>query len=82
MTAAKVAITMPAEVLEAAKREVGAGHAASLSALVSEAVDEKLRRSALAELLDALDAEHGPPDKTARAWAKKVLTRSSSTRAR
>jgi hypothetical protein len=77
MTAAKVAITIPAEVLEAAKREVEAGHATSLSALVSEAVDEKLRRNELAELLDALDAKHGRPGKAARAWAKKILARSS-----
>jgi hypothetical protein len=77
MTAAKVAITIPADVLEAAKKEVEAGHAASLSALVSEAVDEKLRRNELAELLDALDAKHGSPGKSARAWAKRVLARSS-----
>ena len=77
MTAAKVAITIPADVLEAAKEEVEAGHAASLSALVSEAVDEKLRRNKLAELLDTLDAKHGPPGKSARAWAKRVLARSS-----
>jgi hypothetical protein len=82
MTAAKVAVTIPADVLEAAKKEVEAGHAASLSALVSEAVDEKLRRNELAALLDALDAEHGRPGKEARAWAKRVLARSSSTRAR
>ena len=43
MTAAKVAITIPADVLAAAKKEVEAGHAASLSALMSEAVDEKVR---------------------------------------
>jgi hypothetical protein len=77
MTAAKVAITIPAEVLEAAKKEVEAGHAPSLSALVSEAVDEKLRRNELAMLLDKLDAEHGPPGKSAKAWARKVLARSS-----
>ncbi len=77
MTAAKVAITIPADVLEAAKKEVKAGHATSLSALVSEAVDEKLRRNVLAELLDALDAKHGPPDRSARKWAKKVLARLS-----
>ena len=77
MTAAKVAITMPAEVLDAAKKEVKAGHAPSLSALVSEAVDEKLRRNELAALLDELDAKHGSPGKPAKAWAKQVLARSS-----
>jgi hypothetical protein len=77
MTAAKVAITIPPDVLEAAKKEVQAGHAASLSALVSEAVDEKLRRNQLAALLDELDAAHGSPGKSAKAWAKRVLARSS-----
>lgn len=77
MTATKVALTIPAEILEAAKQEVEAGHAKSLSAFVSEAVHEKLRRDELAELLDALDAKHGPPGKAAQAWAKKVLERSS-----
>jgi hypothetical protein len=77
MAVAKVALTIPAEVLEAARKEVEAGHAKSLSAYVSDAVDEKLRRDELAELLDELDAKHGPPSRTARAWAKKVLARSS-----
>jgi hypothetical protein len=77
MTVAKVAITLPADVLDAAKKEVEAGHATSLSALVSEAVDEKLRRNELAELLDALDATHGSPGKSARTWARRVLARSS-----
>jgi hypothetical protein len=74
---AKVALTIPAEVLEAAKKEVEAGHAKSLSAFVSAAVDEKLRRDDLAEFLDALDSEHGAPDEAARAWARKTLARSS-----
>ena len=77
MTASKVAISIPTEVLEAAKKEVEAGHATSLSALVSEAVDEKVRRNELAMLLDKLDAEHGPPSKSAKAWARRVLARSS-----
>ena len=77
MAVAKVALTIPADVLEAAKKEVKAGHAKSLSAFVSEAVDEKLRRDELAEVLDQMDAKLGPPGKSARAWAKKVLARSS-----
>lgn len=77
MSVAKIAVTIAAEVLEAAKKEVEAGHARSLSAFVSDAVDEKLRRDQLSEVLDALDAKHGPPGKAARAWAKKVLARSS-----
>jgi hypothetical protein len=77
MTAAKVAITVSADVLRLAKKRVKAGRAKSLSAFVNDAVDEKLRRDELTELLDALDAKHGPPSKAAKAWAKRVLARSS-----
>jgi len=77
MTSAKVALSMPAEVLRLAKKEVTAGRAKSLSAFVAEAVDEKLRRDDLIAILDAMDAEYGKLTKATRAWAKRVLTRSS-----
>jgi hypothetical protein len=82
MTVGKVALSMPAEVLRLAKKEVAAGRAKSLSALVTEAVDEKLRRDELTAILDAMDAEYGKPSKAERAWAKRVIARSSSTPAR
>ncbi len=75
MTTAKVALTVPVDVLRLAKKEVRAGHAKSLSAFVSEAVSEKLRRSELSDILDAMDAEHGQPDQRARTWARRVLRR-------
>jgi len=77
MTSAKVALSMPAEVLRLAKKEVAAGRAKSLSAFVTDAVDEKLRRDELTAILDAMDAEHGKPSKAATAWARRVLRRSS-----
>jgi hypothetical protein len=77
MNSAKVALSIPAEVLRLAKREVAAGRAKSLSSFVSEAVDEKLHRDELSAILDALDAEHGTPNKAATAWARRVLKRSS-----
>jgi hypothetical protein len=77
MTKAKVALTIPGEVLVLAKREVSRGRAKSLSAFVSEALDEKLRRDELTTILDAMDAEHGKPSRAARAWARQVLGRSS-----
>jgi hypothetical protein len=75
MTAAKLALTIPSDVVRLAKREVRAGAAKSLSAFVSEAVAEKLRRDELSSILDAMDAEHGKPTKQDRAWAKRVLAR-------
>jgi hypothetical protein len=77
MTSAKVALSIPADVLRLAKKEVAAGRAKSLSSFVSAAVDEKLRRDELASILDAMDAEHGKPTKAATAWAKRVLKPSS-----
>jgi Arc/MetJ-type ribon-helix-helix transcriptional regulator len=78
MNVAKVAIALPREVLARAKREVRAGRAKSLSAFVSEAIDERLRRDELARLLDLMDAEHGPPAKTAKQWASRVVSRARS----
>ena len=75
MNSAKVALSIPAEVLRLAKKEVAAGRARSLSAFVSEAVDEKLRRDELAAILDAMDLQHGKPAKAATTWAKRVLRR-------
>jgi hypothetical protein len=77
MTFAKVALSMPADVLRLAKKEVAAGRAKSLSSFVAEAVDEKLRRDELSSILDAMDAEHGKPTRVATTWAKRVLKRSS-----
>jgi Arc/MetJ-type ribon-helix-helix transcriptional regulator len=82
MTTAKVALSIPEEVLREARKQVAKGRAKSLSSFVSEALDDKLRRDELQAILDAMDREHGKPSKEATRWAKKVLRPSSSTRAR
>ena len=73
MNSAKVALSIRADLLEQAKAQVATGRAKSLSAFVSDALDQKLRRDELSAILDAMDAEHGPPSKAAKAWAKRVL---------
>lgn len=75
MTAAKVAVTIPADVLKLAREQIKAGRAKSLSSLVSEAVGEKVRRDQLLEILDEMDARSGKPNKEAERWAKRVLGR-------
>ena len=82
MTTAKVALSIPAEVLKEAKRQVAKGRAKSLSSFVSEALADKLRRDELDVILDAMDRELGKPSKEATRWAKSVLKPSSSMRAR
>jgi len=77
MTTAKVAVTIPADILRLAKKEIGAGRAKSLSAYISQAVDEKLQRDLLFEVLDAMDREQGRPNRSAQVWARKVLRSSS-----
>ena len=77
MTTMKVALSIPSKAIARAKKEVRSGRAKSLSAFVSEALEEKLYRDELSEVLDAMDAEHGRPSKKAREWARKVLSRSS-----
>jgi hypothetical protein len=73
MNTAKVAVSIPKEVLARAKAEVATGRAKNLSALVSETLDERLRRDELGAILEAMDAEHGAVSKSAKAWAKRVL---------
>ncbi len=76
MNAAKIAITVPAETLKLARKQVKAGHAKSLSALMTQALAEKVSRNELTEILDAMDREFGKPNQAAQAWAKRVIKRS------
>lgn len=73
MNSAKVALSIPADLLEQAKAEVAIGRAKNLSVFVSEALDQKLRRDELNTILEAMDTEYGPPNRSAKAWAKRVL---------
>jgi hypothetical protein len=75
MTTSKVAITLPRDVLKLAQEQVKAGRAKSVSALVSDAVYEKVRRNQLLEILDAMDARLGKRGKAAERCAKRVLRR-------
>ena len=77
MTTTKVALTIASKALARAKREVAGGRAKSLSAFISDALEEKLERGTLEDVLDAMDRTHGRPRKEAREWARQVLRRSS-----
>ena len=77
MNAAKIALSVPVDVLSQARKEVAAGRAKSLSSFIGEATDEKLRRDELTAILDAMDVRHGKPTKAAMAWARRVLEQSS-----
>ena len=68
----KVAITLPSRLAEAARDEVAAHGAPSLSAFIAQAVEEKLERDGLRELLDDIFATEPMTDEE-RAWADRYL---------
>jgi len=59
MTTMKVAVSLPRETFERAKRAVGRGRAASLSAYVAAALEQKATFDELGDLLDEMLAETG-----------------------
>ncbi len=69
----RVTVTVRAEALAAAERDVDAGKAASVSAWVSDAMEAKARRESLKDLLGEIRAEIGPATKEETEWARSVL---------
>ena len=68
----KLAVSVPANLVGAGEAEVRANHASSVSAFISDAVEEKLERDRLQEALDEV-WRHKPMTKAERAWADKIL---------
>ncbi|CAN5605753.1 hypothetical protein BH24ACT5_BH24ACT5_07310 [soil metagenome] len=76
MTMAKIAVSLPAELVEAARRAVVDGRADSVSAYVASALEEKAKLDDLASLLDEMLAETGGTlTSTERDAADRVLGR-------
>ena len=61
MTKAKIAITVPRPLLAKARRAVKAGYAESVSAYVTEALEEKTTLDDLKAMLDEMLAKSGGP---------------------
>ena len=68
----KVAISLPDELIDQARRAVAEGRAASVSAYIAESLAQRERRDSLIELLDDLDRELGPPGRETQEWAQGV----------
>lgn len=68
----KLAVSVPADLVKAVEAEVRARHAPSVSAFISDAVEEKLERDHLQEVLDEVWRERPMTDQE-RAWANKIL---------
>ncbi|MGH3527134.1 MAG: hypothetical protein ACRDQH_07515 [Pseudonocardiaceae bacterium] len=71
----KIAVSLPDELVAAARRAVATGRAHSVSAYVAAALTRAEREDSLAELLAELDRELGEPSAEAQAWADRELRR-------
>ncbi len=69
----KIAVSLPDELVAAARQSVAQGRARSVSAFIAEAIQEHGRYDDLADLLAEMAAEAGPPTEQDRIWARKAL---------
>jgi antitoxin ParD1/3/4 len=71
MTTVKIAVSLPRELVDDAKRAVRRKAAKSVSAYVAEALRQKQRDEDFKAVLDQMFAETGgPPTKAELRWAK------------
>lgn len=71
----KIAVSLPAQLVAAAKRAVRRGRAPNVSAYVAEALSDKVMHDDLARLLDEMLAETGGPlTKAERRAADRILS--------
>jgi hypothetical protein len=68
-----VAVTLPNPLLARAREQVRTRGAPSLSALVAQALEEKLERDRLQEVLDQMAVEYGPLSSDDLTWADRLL---------
>ncbi len=69
----KIAVSLPDELVAAARQAVSQGHASSVSAFIASAVADKTRFDEVATLLADMAAESGPADDGDRRWARDAL---------
>ena len=70
----KIAISLPLRAAESARRAVKEGRAASVSAYVASAIEEKSSNEDLIAMLDeSLEKSGGPLTIAERNWARKAL---------
>lgn len=69
----KIAVSLPDEHVEAARRAVAEGRAASVSAYVAQALAQRGMYDDVAALLADMAAETGAPTEDDRRWARQAL---------
>ncbi|HZH04744.1 MAG TPA: ribbon-helix-helix domain-containing protein [Myxococcaceae bacterium] len=68
----KLAVSVPSALVNAVEEEVRAHNSPSVSAFISDAVEEKLEQDRLQEALDEVWSQR-PMTPKERAWADKIL---------
>ena len=81
MTMGKIAISLPVEQIEQAKRAVADGRAASVSAYISSVLREADPADSMDRLLADLAAQFGEPSEEARAAATAFAARVEARKA-
>ena len=69
----KIAVSLPDDLVAAARQAVADGRAASVSAFVADAIEEHGRYEQLTVLLSEMAAEAGLPTDEDREWARRTL---------
>ena len=73
MTRLKIAITLQEEQVAMARQAVAEGRAASVSAVISQALARRDADEEMAETIAEIYAESGQPTEEDRQWARRVL---------
>ncbi|MHB1738394.1 MAG: toxin-antitoxin system antitoxin subunit [Actinomycetes bacterium] len=71
----KIAVSLPDELVQAARQAVADGRATSVSAFVAAAMADRERTESLAALVADIIAEDGEPSSEDYAWADRALGR-------
>lgn len=69
----KIAVSLPDELVAAARQAVADGRASSVSAFVAGAIEERGRYEDLAKLLTEMSVDVGAPTEQDRVWAREAL---------
>jgi Arc/MetJ-type ribon-helix-helix transcriptional regulator len=78
----KIAVSLPAQLVRAAKKAVRTGRASNVSAYVADALADKVMLDDLSSLLEEMLAETGGPLTSKERRAADRILRSSGTRKR
>lgn len=78
----KIGVSLPDELYDWATREVEAGRAESVSALIAHGLGSMRSRALLQEIVDDLRQDHGEPDEEQKAWIAAAREASAEARRR